>query len=375
MKLYYIVNARIPTEKAHGFQIGKMCSEFAKAGSEVELWVPRRANDIGRDVFEFYGLERNFRIKKIFCLDFLRLPLFKKAAFYLQSFSFFLSLIFKKFDKDALIYTRNPELVWLFGLKGRKVIYDAHNWPQSKEKLFNFFLKRASAVICNSRGTEAEFEKNHFRTLVAPNGVDLEAFLIKEGEEELRKNFGLPLDRKIAMYVGHLYGWKGVDTIIEAAALSKDEKLLFVLVGGTEDDLKKYRKIIEERSLRNISLLGRKDKGLIPKFLKCADILLLPNSGKSKESKAYTSPIKMFEYLAAGKPIIASDLPSLREILDERNCFFVKPDSPDQLLERINFIVNNDRAADAAAKEALESAKEYSWEKRAGKILDFMDLL
>ena len=87
-KLVYIANARIPTEKAHGLQVMKMCEAFADTGLEVELIVPRRVNVIQKNPFDFYGVKRAFKIRRLWCLDFLRLPVFKGFSFWLESLSF-----------------------------------------------------------------------------------------------------------------------------------------------------------------------------------------------------------------------------------------------------------------------------------------------
>src|SRR3989344_3447312 len=88
MKLLYIANARIPTEKAHGLQIMKMCEAFASQSVEVELVVPRRVNSIKKDPFLFYAVRNNFFVRKVWCIDFLALPFLKTAGFWIESVSF-----------------------------------------------------------------------------------------------------------------------------------------------------------------------------------------------------------------------------------------------------------------------------------------------
>ena len=306
MKLFYITNSRIPTEKAHGYQISKMCAEFANLGLDVELIIPNRKNKIKESLFSFYGVKENFKvsfIKSINFLDFSSGNIF----FYLSKMFFLLRLVFIKIDSEAIIYTRDPEIAWLFKLKKHQVIYSAHNWPQSKEGLFKFFLKDIDYIVCNSKGTNSEFTKHNFiNTLIAPNAVDLDEFDINNYEKDLLKELNLSDDKKIIMYVGHLYDWKGINVIIEVAELLKEKKdIVFVLIGGTKKDIEKYRRIKKEKDLDNILILSHVKHNLIPKYLKLANILLLPNTSVTEESKKYTSPIKVFEYMASKKPILA----------------------------------------------------------------------
>ena len=106
--------------------------------------------------------------------------------------------------------------------------------------------------------------------------------------------------------------------------------------------------------------------------MKAADVLVLPNSGKEKISRIYTSPLKMFEYMAAGVPIVASDLPSIREVLSEKTAFLFEADDARDLAEKIEMVLENKEGAGERARKALKEVKKYNWEERAGKILDFV---
>lgn len=375
-KLIYIVNARIPTEKAHGYQICKMCEEFSNIGVEVELWTPTRDNHIQEEAFSFYGIKNNFRVRKIKSFDFLRFKKFLgRLTFWLNSLLFLIKLAVKKIDKEIVIYTRNPEIAWWFSFRKYKTVFEAHNWPRSKIRLYAFLLRNTDKIICNSRGTERELEKRNFKnTIVAPNGVDLEKFNISDNEVRLKKEFNLPLNKKIVMYIGHLYTWKGIKIIIDAAKLLISQKdIVFVLVGGTDIDLEEHSQMIRREELSNIILSGYQRKDKMPKYLKCADILLLPNIPLSKESIEYTSPIKMFEYMASKKPIIASDLPSIREILSDDNCVFCKPGNVQSLADKISLLIFDQELGRKKAEQAYIDVQKYTWSKRAKNVLKFIE--
>ena len=124
----------------------------------------------------------------------------------------------------------------------------------------------------------------------------------------------------------------------------------------------------------NILILGQKQYSEIPYYLKSADVLVLPNSGKSNISKEWTSPIKMFEYMASKKPIIASDLPSLREILNENNAVLVRSDDFKALVNGIKMALNNINFSAKISTQAFKDVKQYTWEKRANNIIRFIKI-
>jgi len=372
-KIIFIANYRFPTEKAHGFQISKMCEEFSRLGVKVELWYSKRANKIKQDLFSYYHLKENFIVKEIGSLDFIRYSwIVGRFAFWLQSLFFLLNLWREKPEIGSIIFSRQPEIVWLFKKRGYKTFFDAHFWPASKSNLFRYFLSKTDGVVCNSQGTAKEFIKHGFKKiLVAPNGVDLAVFSeVVEDVPILRTKFNLPQDKKIIMYVGHLYRWKGVDTLIQAAEIAPGD-WVFILVGGTDQDLEKYHQVVESKKLKNVLLAGRVDKKIIPSYLKSADCLALPNEPVSLESEFYTSPIKMFEYMASGVVIVASDLPSLREILNEKNCVFFEAGDREDLIKKINSIFSEPLVSQKRAIQAKEDVARYSWDRRARKIYNF----
>lgn len=376
ISLIYIVNARIPTEKAHGVQIMKSCEAFAKEGIDLELWIPDRETPIAQDIFDFYGAQRLFVIKKIKSFDAFRFEKYLGSlSFWLQSVCFLIKLASTRLPPDTFIYTRNADIAWLFSRKGNRVIYEAHQWPVSKVWLHKRLLKGVSRIICNSHGTEAEFNKHGFtKTLVSPNGVDLAIFSVQKNMHEMRKRLKLPVDKKIIMYTGHLYAWKGVDVIMRIAkAFVSDSRMLFVLVGGTKKDIQKYQAIIEEGHLSNVVLCGHKTQSEIPDYLASADVLLLPNIPISQESERYTSPIKMFEYMASRKPIVASDMPSIREVLNPENAVLAAPDDEDSFVQRISKLIEDETFAKSITEQAFSDVQNYTWEKRAKKILHFLD--
>lgn len=374
MKIIYIANTQMPTDRAHGYQIAKTCEKFAAFGNEVTLIVPDRKHNLGDDIFEYYGLKNNFTIERISCFDAMSFVRLGKFAFYAELGIFSLKLFFKKIEKDTVIYSRDIFPLFIFRMRGFRIVYNVHNWSERRRRVTRLLLGLDTKIVCNSEGTRAEVIKDGFTNVItAQNGVELSDFENLGSKIELRKKLELPLDKKIVMYVGHLYGWKGVDTVVKSAKLLSDKTdILFVIVGGDEGEQKEFTAKMKEERIENMLSFGNKPKKEIPKYLQSADILLLPNSAKSEESVKYTSPIKMFEYLASGVPIVASNLPSLREVLNEKNSLLVAPDSPGALASGIEKLLNDTSLSKTLAHQAKEDVQKYTWDEYARKILHFV---
>ncbi len=359
MKIACVVNARIPTEKAHGYQIMRVMSEWAKLGHEVALYVPARRNPIQDDPFAYYGIEPTFPIMHVPCIDALRFArLLGPLAFFITNRSFLYRL---KLPKDYVVYTRDADTVAYLGNRGYVCVYNAHNWAPSRATA----IAGALGVVCNSKGTErAVASATKLPTMVAYNAADENPW-VGSDKHALREALGLLQDKQIALYAGHLYGWKGTRTLVEAARLVPD--LSVVLVGGTPDEQKLLGKVPD-----NVLMVGHKHRRDVEKYLAAADMLVLPNTKKSEESAQFTSPLKMFEYMASGTPIISSDLPSLREVLSGDTAYFVEPDSARSLAEALRVGVSTSDEASAKAARALDESRHYTWRMHAVKVSEFI---
>lgn len=367
MKLVYIANLRLPTEKAHGIQIMKMCEAFSNLGLEVELVVPRRLNKIKDDPFVYYKIKRNFSITKIPCLDLIAIDyILGRWSFLIQSFIFlFFVKLYLLFKKHFLIYTRD-ELVGLFFSHINLEIHSLRD--KVKEWQIRIFNKAKVLIVLTS------FIKKELisvgvdcnKIIICSDGVDLDEFNICLSKMEARKQCGLPEDKKIILYSGsfYRYGWKGVDVLLEATNFF-DAGHLFVFVGGSTDDIAAIKR---KRESNNILLVSHQKHSIIPVYLKAADVLVLPNTGASVISESYTSPLKLFEYMASGRPIVASELPSIGEVLNEKNALLFQAGDPQSLAESIEKVLSDDDFCNRIASQAFLDVKNYTWIKRVETI-------
>lgn len=356
---------RFPNEKAHGKQVKEMCNAFATC-ADVTLLVPTRKSE--GDVREF-GLARSVRFKRIPVPDLIR---FGKIGFHITELFFTIGtavyMLFRR--RGLLVYTREYVCALAPSLLGIPTAWESHrgewNW------LVRLILKTGAKIVVISKGLR-DFYLSHKvpkeLLLIAPDGVDLARYQDLPTKEDARKQLRLPREMLIALYNGHLHTWKGAGTLAQAASLlPTGSKVIFM--GGTDEDIEVFKK--QYGGDVRIDIIGRKGDSERPIYLRAADALVLPNTAKDEISVNYTSPLKLFGYMAAGTPIVASDLPSIREVVSEDEVFFATPDDPASFAESIKKISQNSLDAANKAVRARKLVDQYEWTNRAKAIVTFL---
>ncbi len=361
MNIFYIANIRLPTEKAHGIQIMKTCEALAAAGVEVELVVPTRRTPIRDDPFEYYGVARTFKLRKVWCPDFVR---FGRVGFLVSALWFAEAAHFRRsFWKADVAYSRDASVLLQYVLLGRPLVYEAHTEPTV---ITRFVARRARHVITITQGLKDAYIAAGVpseRIAVVPDAVDLSAFGHPEPQEAARARLGLPLDKKIALYAGRLDGWKGVDTLLEASKLLPSS-VLVVIIGGETQQIAAL-----SAQYPSVRFLGYRPYSELPNNQAAADALVLPNTGKNLDALQFTSPLKLFTYMASGIPIVSSDTPAVREVLTDAEAYFFPPDDPTSLATAIQTALTEPDEARARAGSAREAVTAYTWGARAAHIL------
>ena len=374
MKLYYIANARMPTEKAHGIQIAKMCEAFIEAGVDLTLVVPHRVTD-PRSLQEYYGL----RVE----VPFVRLPAFDwytngHLGYFLSSASFAVSYLFfivrKKWAGElCVLYTVDTD--WYssspLACLGLPFFSEMHGAKRSTFAARAFFKKIDGIIAINNiivEELQQNFPCSRARYIVEPNGVDLTAFAGEIDKVSARAQLGLPHDTPIVLYTGRFFEWKGLEIVPLAAAETPD--IRWQIVGG---DRAQFVHLTEKSLPENLYFAGSRPHNEMSLWFAAADALIVLGTARDIQSYRYTSPMKLFEYLATGRPIIASCTPAIREIVSEQEVLFYEPDDVQDLAQRVHYAVTHSDELIPRTEAAIRLAEISSWRARAERIVRFME--
>jgi glycosyltransferase involved in cell wall biosynthesis len=374
MKLGYVTSARLPTERAHGTQIVKMCEAFALAGASVSLITPNKKSNVYEDdIWHYYNVQQNFNFERLSSFDFLGKTLkFGRIFYWIDTVSFIISLFFTDLIQEGdVVYTRDPLLLLPFSPNKHKLCIEIHDIPRRKN-IFLKMLRRAHKIIALNDIVKEELVAlgiTESKIMSAVDGVDLSEFDIALGHTDARRELGLPIEAKIVLYTGHLYSWKGAHTLAEAAK-KLPPQVLCVFVGGVDNELEAFTRAFSH--VPNIKVVPFQKREMVPIYLKAADLLVIPNSAKTAISAKYTSPLKLFEYMASKRPIVSSDLPSMRQVLTDANCFFAEADNPEALAAAIETALTDLSAAQIKMGQAFEDVKDYTWRRRGERIFNFI---
>ena len=367
MKLLYIANSRLPTDNAHGVQIMKTCEAFADNGIDVTLLHPWRINRHAGDAFEVYRVKRNFGIITLPSFNTL---MFGRIGFWFQNVTFALTVaLFAMFKRYDVVYSRDEFPLLLASFIVPRCVWESHTgrYNGSIQKL----LTRVARVVVITKGLKDYYVEKGIpeqKIIVAPDSVSLEDFATPQSKEESRKRLGLPLLKTIALYIGKLDSWKGAETFCAASELLPD--LLCVCIGGEPADIAQLK-----AKYPRAEFLGWRPYSELADNQVAGDVLIIPNTARDEISVKFTSPLKLFTYMASGVPIVASDLPSIREVLDESMCSFFTPDDPKSLAASISAVVSDTETARQRAHVAQEEVQRYTWNERARHIIKSLSSL
>lgn len=368
MKLYYIANARMPTEKAHGIQIAKMCEAFIEAGIDLTLIVPNRKTE-KVTIREYYGLRVDVPVVK---LPALPTATGGKFLFTLSSLSFALSYFIYRWLRirgNAVIYTIDVDntAYCLVPFLGLPYFAEAHT-AKIMTLIHRILFSRISGLFTINRIIKKEmidrFGLDPRIVSVEPNGVDESWFL--SNRSKMRGSLGIDENLKLALYVGRFFEWKGLEILPKTASLLKD-KMSIGIVGGPKDE---FSRVTGVQSLpSNLLFFGDQPYASIPLWLQEADALIVLGTKRDTQSYYYTSPMKLFEYMGSGKPILASRTPAICDIISEKEAVFYEPDNADDMAQKLWYTVNRSDEIALKASAAKALAVTFLWRNRALRIL------
>ncbi len=369
--VFYIGSPEIFSKGASAIHIMKMCQAMSRLGIRTTLLIP--AYRTPGEMFQYYGVESNFRI--------VSFPYFRNTTVRNILHGVRASVYAGKRRKDFdLAVTRNIVFASLAANIFRlPTVYDAHHPPVTGARaLLKTFMgsKRLVRFSTNSRGLGEIYLREGLppgKLVVAHNGVDLRGYRALPGKSRARADLGLPQDKKIVCYAGNIYEGRGIEHLIEIAPGMSG--VLFLIVGGLESDVKRCRSLAREKRAENIRFTSYVHHDTVPLYLVASDVLVMPYTSQmtirgGTLARDFTSPIKLFEYMASGRPVVATSIPSVCEILEDGvNALLVPPDSPGALAAGIKRTLDDPALAKTLSERASADVLGYTWEARAKKLL------
>ena len=386
MRITYFADVRFPLERANGIQTIETCYALVKRGHSVDLIVRPDTHTPARDPFTYYGLSPDK------ALSVERAPVSGPAAAKrLGYIAFAIGRAIGTTRADVLL-TRDLGVASALLRLPRSVrpalVYESHGYAPdvaaalpalvatastpSAQKLRRLATRearvwlRADGYVTITAALLDEL-KGRFgsrpRTAVVPDGVRI--------DRPEHRAPGHAVDERpgVVAYAGHLYSWKGVDVLLEALAGLPEAHGLIIGGHSAEPDLARTKAAAARLGIaERVTFTGLVEPARVPELLAQADVLVLPNPA-SAISTRYTSPLKLFEYMAAGRPIVSSDLPSIREILrDDVNALLVAPGDPLALASAIDRLLKDPALAARLVRAALDEVPNYSWQRRAERL-------
>jgi glycosyltransferase involved in cell wall biosynthesis len=380
-------DTRFPIERANGLQTMATCQALASRGHDVTLVVRPDTSAPARDPFAFYDLDR---------VDRLRIETIPRSAGRRANrIRFMLAALKRATDRPGTtIWTRDlgvaAFLLQLPAARRPVVVYESHGVsPVVSEEMPRLLgdaslapsrrkidrLDRRERRVWRQAPAYVTITKALADDLAARYGPRPNVFVVPDGAAAdpadaaststgNRRSAGT-----VAAYAGHLYPWKGVDVLVRAVAQAPG--VAGLIVGGHpgERDRARIEALVAELGIGDrVDITGLLPFREVRARLRDAAILVLPNSA-SAISERYTSPLKLFEYLTVGRPIVASDLPAIREILThERTALLVPPDDPAALAAALERLAADADLAASLGQAARMLAARYTWAQRASRL-------
>jgi len=373
MKIACITTSQIPSSTANSIQVMKVAQSLAQVGGAVCVFTPGREPVIWDQLAEHYGLTTPFEVQWVPSLRLLKRYDFAFAALNRA----------REWGAD-LIYTWLIQEALLAAWEKMPVVLELHDRPTGKlgPRMYLTFLnhpgRKRTLVITGALQRALERDYNHTfapeEICVAPNGADMERYEDLGDAAMARHQLGLPQGPTV-VYSGHFYAGRGLDLLFALA--QRLPQVNFLWVGGRAEDVTRWQSKLNEAGVRNVLLTGFVENRRLPLYQAAGDVLLMPyersiagsSGGNSVE---ICSPMKMFEYMAVGRAIIASDLPVLHEVLNGGNAVFCPPEDPEAWAATLSDLLDDHNRRGQLARQARSDILLYTWRARAKRALEGM---
>ncbi len=373
MRIYYFSGATFPSSEAKAVHVIKMCEAFGRAGHDVTLFAKGKAHLNAKEIFKTYDVDGHF---KFALADNVRIPILsgiKRLQFIPEKM--------KIMGEPDLIYGRDPVALALFTPPRVPVVYEAHQLLRGKaqniamQKLIR--LSSFAGIVAVSEVLKQDLLNKYpnlkpEQIFVAHDAADLPPHI--DGKAERITALKGRKDAPNVGYAGMLHPGKGLSMILKIAPVLPDYD--FHVIGGTPEQLKKIRK---KNPPSNVIFYGHRPHAEVLGYLKAFDMVLAPYQHQAliktgRNISRWISPMKVFEYMAAKRPMIASDLKVLQEVLrHDDNALLISPGDPLAWVEAIKMLHENPKLGERLANKAYEDLRtKFTWDTRVETVLDFV---
>ena len=365
MNIVAIAGSTIPSDTANSLQVMKACQALLQIGHHVTLLVPGVRNT-SIDLQQHYGLQTSFPIewlssssRRRFTWDAVQRARALRAE-----------VIYSWFPQSAtfaLLY----KIPTVFEIHIQPTGFFGPLWHRGFAKLRG--RKRLASItraLVELLARDFDMHLPSEEVVIAPNGVDLERFDSLPDPATARRQLGLR-EAPTVMCTGHLYAGRGVELFLALAKSLPEAQ--FVWVGGRPQDIETWKQRVESQ---NVLFTGFIPNQGLPLYQSAADVLLMPysrsimGSSGTADSAAVASPMKMFEYMAVGRAIVSADLPVIREVLNEKNAAFCKPDDTQEWRRILESLLDDAARRSKLGHQARVDVQGYTWTARARRIMN-----
>jgi glycosyltransferase involved in cell wall biosynthesis len=370
MKIVCISASFIPSKTANSIQVVKAAHAFAELGHQVTLLVPGEGGPGWEALKAHYGVQTPINIQWIQ----------ENLAFRRYDFALKAIRQARKQHPD-LVYTWVLQAGVLALWQGMPTILEMHDrvtgriGPWLFRRFYASTTPRRLVTITDAlrKVLISAFDLDIFKIdlIVAPDGVDLTRYKNLPSPADARKALGLP-ERFTAGYTGHFYAGRGIELMLGLAKTMPEVQFLWV--GGDSADVTRWKNQLREEGVDNVILTGFVENTQLPQYQAAADVLLMPYGTTISVSGGgntadIASPMKMFEYMAASRAIISSDLPVIHEVLDETTAVFCPPDDLTAWQQAIMALRSDPDHGQRLGKNARSAVEAFTWRSRSERAL------
>jgi glycosyltransferase involved in cell wall biosynthesis len=386
MRVLYVLLSDLTRKSADVVQTFNMLQAFSTQChlTFISGWISKENRN---KVFKWLSLDKpNYRH--------LRLPVpFHDKIFGLEKFlrAYYGILVYwhLMFNRYDMIFTRDFGFIYFLSLlpkylqpKNCNIIYEPHTVFHLTSPKVNFTqeataLQIPHSIVAISQGVKTDLVDklgiDEERIVVHPNAFNQKNFdNIHPDIKRLRAKYPAFKQKHIILYTGSFLAWKGVDVLIRAIPFIENKEVHFLFVGGSGQAKEDLIKLTIELGIEDsVTFTGKVDQQEIIAIQKSATIGIISNN-VSTQGAHHTSPLKVFEYVAAGLPIIATNMPSMHSILTEKEqALFFEPEDSKMLANTIDNLLTKPSLRLAMKKNNLQASNGKSWNHRAKGILAF----